>query len=32
MAIKVHCTPAFGWEVKPKTHVVRFYGVLKNVA
>jgi hypothetical protein len=28
-AIQIRSTPSFGWEVKRRSHVVRFYGVLK---
>jgi hypothetical protein len=28
-AIKIRSTPSFGWEVRRRSHVVRFYGMLK---
>jgi hypothetical protein len=31
-AIKIHSTPSFGWEISQKPHVLRFYGMLKNLA
>jgi hypothetical protein len=31
-AIQIRSTTSFGWEVKPEAHVVRFYGMLKNLA
>jgi hypothetical protein len=32
MTIKIRNTPSFGWEVNRRSHVVRFYGMLKILA
>jgi hypothetical protein len=30
--IKIHSTPSFRWEGKLEAEVIRFYGILKNLA